>query len=149
MSSIALITRDGLDGVIDVPKKQKVRQLSESSAYKAARLIYIFKTGKYVNANTINSTIKQIAERLKLGITEEGARFAHAFEMLGIRARFQAGGDYLLIKTSLSSKKLRSIHNPYEAAIEAITSANMIYHGNKNEIFKWLKRMEFEKEIGQ
>ncbi len=145
MPSIALITKEGLDGVIDVPQKLKMKPLSESSALKAARIIYMFETQTVVNPNYEDNYIRDIAKRLQAGITVGGRQFAHELEMLKLRGRIQAGGsDYIIIRTKLSRNKLRKIKNPFEAALQAIYNATHIYIGDKNKLHKWIQRFNFE-----
>jgi len=148
MPSVVLITREGLDAAVDVPKNIKLKKLPESSAIKAARIIYIFNHGKAVSPDFINNEIRNIAKRLEIGVAEAGMQFAHALEMIKLRAKVQAAAsDYIIIQTRLSKNKLRSIRNPFDAALEAIYHATHVYKGDKNKLYKWIERLEFEKEM--
>lgn len=148
MPSIALITREGIDAVADIPKTPQYKvKFSQPMALKIARIIYIFRHNKMLQPSETNYEINDIAARIEKGFTEEGSQFAHAFAMIQTRARIQAGGTgYLILQTKLSQKKLRSIRNPFDAAIAAIENATKLYHGKPEDLYKWIKRLKFEKE---
>lgn len=146
---IAIITRQGLDAVAKVPKAGTETKISAGS-WARDKIAAVFQSFEglsvpEVKHGTVRLLEPEFAQRAAKSIyTDEALKAAHETTGLQIRARY-LGSDYIMLRTKMSEAEMKKARgNPYQGAIDVIMNATRLLYGNKNELGKWIKRMEVE-----
>jgi len=150
---VVVINKDGLDTVIEVPKKPTYKTtFSEKTALKIAVVIYAFRHNRVYDpreSTIMSSGLLDIAKRIEKGLTIAGAQYAHASFAADMRTRYHSSSDYIRLRVKMSEKDMKAARaqDPYSAASEVMIHATSILHGTKEGFGKWMRRMEMEKEL--
>lgn len=157
---VVVIDKGGLDTVAEWPKKTKIKiTLMKHTALKMAGIIHVFDRGSvsYVEqiisnpkSNIlISSHVMSIMKRLEAGATAEGWRTAQAIKAMKTRAITHSQGDYLMLRVKMTENEMKAARtkDSHDGALEVISNATHILHGKKEDLARWMKRMEMEKEL--